>query len=336
VTVLYAPWLIACSKKGCFLGPEEEDWCGFRVPLTVSTVHVAPNELTRLFHCSQEFSPPSLSYPELEPTPVPKPKSFPVRNPILLPSEQPVNRSQNTEHTIGAWSSSDVNEFFKYPSNVPPVRAWLVALSGCPSPPHVHTLDPLNSAGKRTYSDAELRWMADTIQWCINEYPDISLNNICAVLVRKVKSPSPYVDEPNLLNAGPMKGPHRTTEGYTSRIRRYLHWFAEKSPLLAKRVYDYNDAYVSAPIVLSDTESPPPPTVQTPTQHTRIQHSLGRAPDTEPKSTRFTAADRAAFIRFAGARPSGMEPTGMERSMDVWLRLAEMVCFICVRRCQDI
>ncbi|CEL52313.1 hypothetical protein RSOLAG1IB_00853 [Rhizoctonia solani AG-1 IB] len=58
VTVLYAPWLIACSKKGCFLGPEEEDWCGFRVPLA-------------------EFSPPSLSYPELEPTPVPKPKSFP-------------------------------------------------------------------------------------------------------------------------------------------------------------------------------------------------------------------------------------------------------------------
>ncbi|CEL52314.1 hypothetical protein RSOLAG1IB_00854 [Rhizoctonia solani AG-1 IB] len=146
--------------------------------------------------------------------------------------------------------------------------------------------------------------MADTIQWCINEYPDISLNNICAVLVRK--------------------GPHRTTEGYTSRIRRYLHWFAEKSPLLAKRVYDYNDAYVSAPIVLSDTESPPPPTVQTPTQHTQIQHSLGRAPGIEPKSTRFTAADRAAFIRFAGARPSGMEPTGMERSMDVWLRLAEM------------
>ncbi|KAJ1310289.1 hypothetical protein OPQ81_007029 [Rhizoctonia solani] len=57
-TVLYAPWLIACSKKGYFLGSEQGDWCGFRVPL-------------------KESSPPPLSYPEPEPTPAPKPQSFP-------------------------------------------------------------------------------------------------------------------------------------------------------------------------------------------------------------------------------------------------------------------
>ncbi|GAB1517507.1 hypothetical protein RhiTH_000556 [Rhizoctonia solani] len=68
---------------------------------------------------------------------------------------------------------------------------------------------------------------------------------------------------------------------------------------------------------LSDTETPP---VQDP----RGQHLIGKGFNTEPKNTAFTAADRAAFIRFAAARPSGMEPTGMERSLDVWAQLAEL------------
>ncbi|CAE6433069.1 unnamed protein product [Rhizoctonia solani] len=289
VTMLYAPWLIACSKKGCFLGSEQEDWCGFRVPL-------------------KESIPPSLSYPELEPTPAPKPNSFSVRNPVHLPSEQPTNHSQNTELNLAKWVSADISEAFKYPSVIPAIRVWQIDLTGCPNPPHVHTLDPLNAAGKRTYSDTELIWMVDTIQWCLNEYPDMSLNAVCEVLSRKVKSSLPYVDG----------------QGYTARIRRYLQWFAGKSPLLAERLRDYHDTHVSAPIEVSDTETPPLPTVRTPTEETRGQHWVARGFNTEPKKTTFTAADRAAFIRFAAARPSGMEPTGMERSIDVWARFAAM------------
>ncbi|KAF8758757.1 Cytochrome P450 sterol C22-desaturase [Rhizoctonia solani] len=254
VTVLYAPWLIACSKKGRFLGPEQGDWCGFRVP-------------------SKGSLPPSLAYPEHEPTPAPK--SFPVRNPVPSPLEKTTNHSQNTELDVSRWLPMHISEAFKYPGIAPTTRVWQMDLTGCPNPPPVHTLDPLNAAGKRTYNDTELTWMVDAIQWCLNEYPDMSIYTVCEILGRK--------------------GTHRTTDGYSSRIRRYLQWFARKSPLLTKRLRDYDAIHISAPMELSDTETPP---VQDP----RGQHLIGKGFNTEPKNTAFTAADRAAFIRFAAAR----------------------------------
>ncbi|KAG8764192.1 hypothetical protein FRC11_000046 [Ceratobasidium sp. 423] len=262
----------------------------------------APNALGDPPHNITEPSLPPLAYPEPEPTPAPKTKSFPVRNPVPFPPEQPINRSQNTELDASRWTSAETSEAFKYPGIVPPIPVWNIDLTGCPNPPHTHLLDPPNAGGKRTYSDKELTWVVDTIQWCLDKYPDMTLNTVCNVLARK--------------------GSHRTAEAYNSRIRRYLQWFADRSPLLTERLREYDDN-ITAPVEGSDTGSPPP-APQTATPDAQGHHWVSRGFTTDPKSTRFTDADRSAFIRFAAARPSGMEPTGMERSIDVWAQLARM------------
>ncbi|KAH7340372.1 hypothetical protein B0J17DRAFT_316509 [Rhizoctonia solani] len=285
ITVLYAPWLIACSKEGRFLGAEQGDWCGFRVPLEEPPLR-------------------PLAYPEPESTPAPKSKSFPVRNPVPFPYEQSINRNQNTEVDVAKWSSAETNEAFKYPSIVPAIPVWNLDLTGCPNSPHVHALDLPNSAGKRTYSDKELTWIIDTIQWCFNKYPDMSLNTVFEVLSRK--------------------GSHRTNTGYESRIRRHLQWFAGKAPLLAERLYDYADTIVIDSTDISDDEGPPLAVTQAAARDQGGYTPIGRGFNTDPKTTSFTEADRAAFIRFAAARPSGIEATGTERQMDVWAQFAEM------------
>lgn len=285
VTVLYAPWLIACSKEGRFLGAEQGNWCGFRVPL-------------------EEPSPYPLAYPEPESTPAPKSKSFPVRNPVHFPSEQSVNRDQIVELDITKWTSTETNEAFKYPNIVPTISVWNLDLTGCPNSPHAHALDPPNSGGKRTYSDKELTWIVDTIQWCFNKYPDMTLNTVFEVLSKK--------------------GPHRTAAGYESRIRRHLEWFAGKSPLLAERLYEHADTIVIDSTDVSDDENPPLAVSRAAARDQGGYTPIGRGFNTDPKSTTFTEADRVAFIRFAAARPSGMEPTGIERPIDVWVQFARM------------
>ncbi|CAE6460395.1 unnamed protein product [Rhizoctonia solani] len=285
ITVLYAPWLIACSKEGRFLGAEQGDWCGFRVPLEEPSLY-------------------PLAYPEPESTPAPKPKSFPVRNPVHFPSEQSVNRDQIVELDITKWTSTETNEAFKYPNIVPTISVWNLDLTGCPNSPHAHALDPPNSGGKRTYSDKELTWIVDTIQWCFNKYPDMTLNTVFEVLSKK--------------------GPHRTAAGYESRIRRHLKWFAGKSPLLAERLYEYADTIVINSTDVSDDENPPLAVSRAAARDQGGYTPIGRGFNTDPKSTTFTEADRVAFIRFAAARPSGMEPTGIERPIDVWVQFARM------------
>ncbi|CAE7206345.1 unnamed protein product [Rhizoctonia solani] len=287
ITVLYAPWLIACSKKGCFLGAEHGDWCGFRVP-------------------SEGSSSRTLAYPEPTPAPAPgpsfKPQSFSVRNPVLLTSEQPTNPSQSTGLNLEVWPIEKTNEALKYPGVSLSVPVWRMDLTSCPNPPHVHMLDLPNSAGRRTYNDKELTWIVDTIQWCFNKYPNISLTSVSEVLARK--------------------GSHRTAAGYIYRLRFHLPWFAARAPLLAERLHNFDDA--PAPIELSDSgsplEAPPRPAAGEPRAHT----SVIRVFNTDPKSTSFTEAERAAFIRFAASRPSGMEPTGVERAADVWAEFARM------------
>ncbi|CAE6412379.1 unnamed protein product [Rhizoctonia solani] len=321
ITVLYAPWLIACSKEGRFLGAEQGDWCGFRVPLEEPSLHPlaypepesTPAPKSKSFpvrnpvHFPSEQSEPSLyplAYPEPESTPAPKPKSFPVRNPVHFPSEQSVNRDQIVELDITKWTSTETNEAFKYPNIVPTISVWNLDLTGCPNSPHAHALDPPNSGGKRTYSDKELTWIVDTIQWCFNKYPDMTLNTVFEVLSKK--------------------GPHRTAAGYESRIRRHLKWFAGKSPLLAERLYEYADTIVINSTDVSDDENPPLAVSRAAARDQGGYTPIGRGFNTDPKSTTFTEADRVAFIRFAAARPSGMEPTGIERPIDVWVQFARM------------
>ncbi|CAE6426040.1 unnamed protein product [Rhizoctonia solani] len=283
ITVLYAPWLVACSKKGYFLGAEHGDWCGFRVPLRGPSPH-------------------PLAYPEPEPTPAPKPQSFPVRNPVPFPSGQPTDHSRNTGLNVGEWSLAEISEALKYPSIVPQVPVWNIDLTGCPNPPHVHMLDLPNSVGRRTYSDKELAWITNVIQWCLSKYPDMPLSTVVEVLARK--------------------GSHRSVAGYDYRMRRHLAWFTERAPLLAERLQDYVDTLANVPIELSDSGSSLEATPQLATRDSRGTSSVIRVFTTEPKSTRFTAADRAAFIQFAAARPSGINPTGTERAGDVWAQFA--------------
>ncbi|CUA72356.1 hypothetical protein RSOLAG22IIIB_01023 [Rhizoctonia solani] len=285
ITILYAPWLIACSRKGCFLGAEHGDWCGFRVPL-------------------REDSPHPLAYPEPEPTPAPNLKPQPSHVPFG--SEQPIDHSR-TRLNVAKWSRVETNEAFKYPSIVPPVPIWSIDFTGCPTAPDAHTLGVLNGAGKRKYTDTELAWMTDIIQWCLGKYPDMPLTTVIEVLARK--------------------GSHRTAMAYDVHLRRYLGWFAERAPLLAERLQNYAETLAHAPIELSDSESSSQSMIsrsRPSIQDSRELSSVARGFVTDPKSTKFTDADRAAFIRFAAARPSGMDPTGMERATDVWAQFARM------------
>lgn len=119
------------------------------------------------------------------------------------------------------------------------------------------------------------------------------------------------------------KGPHRTSEAYSSRIRRHLQWFADRSPLLAERLYNYQEENKIEPsydlVEPSDSDTPPR-CVFNAAERARLGD--------EPKVTKFTREDWDSFIRFAAARPSGMEPTGLEKAADVWELLAKTVSFL--------
>ncbi|KAJ1310290.1 hypothetical protein OPQ81_007030 [Rhizoctonia solani] len=120
------------------------------------------------------------------------------------------------------------------------------------------------------------------------------------------------------------KGSHRTAEAYNSRIRRHLQWFAGRSPLLAERLHEYNDTLLDVSAERSDSENLSFVAPRVSTQDPQGRHVLTRGFATDPKNTSFSDADRAAFIRFAAARPNGMEPIGVERQTDVWTQFAKM------------